>query len=852
MKAVKREVRNTPLPASLYPAVAPLSSSPSAASTSSSYYSRNKAHVDLLGPDFHKALANIAAHRDQSDKNYYASKKRHSPPTGKTKQQFYNALNSMLQQTQRNKSNQQHKPTNQQQGNAWLRAKQQQSQQSAADGSQAATATFAAPKAVIDSKVKRRQVKVSVRQSVGRLAGQMRVSAQEVLDKLAVLGHRGKKLTDFVDEEVAELIVTEFNMMPVRKGSVVMAIDEADEHLMERRGPVVCVMGHVDHGKTTLLDTLRRERRALYEAGNITQSIGAFRVDLSTPAASSSTDSSSTSSASDLASIDSAASIASFLDTPGHAAFRAMRERGASSSCTDLIVLVISAVDGIQPQTVEVIELSKEHNVPLLIAINKCDLEGADPQRVKEQLCMYDIVVEDMGGDVLAVEISAKLGTNIQLLKENILLAADMLDLQAPVTGPAQCYVIESRRERGQGCVMNVVVRAGEMRVGDHFVCGLQSGSIRALIDERGQRVERAVPSMGVQLIGAMALDDMTEDLVTVKTEAEAQRIVSDRRALVDVQETGKQEESSDALAIAGKGEVYKIKRGRDRMAVAVRQLSADERRDEQKRDDASIALIIKADVSGGLEALLDYIRKLPSDEVNITVVRSGVGEVNEGDVVYADEMGAMIVGFNVPISAGAATQARQRSVTAVTRDIIYFVMDEIRDAASSRLPTQTEITTVGEAEVMQLFPQRKKRASDPDTIVAGVRVTKGELKHTAMYRVRRDEEVVYSGSLSSMRHLLKEIRVAPKGMECGLIMQGWAGMERGDSLECIEERTIPRVLDDSAARGFETVHNPKYDMQGAMRDELVSKKKRQAQELIGKSTMTYAPKEPRKAVASA
>ena len=831
VQAAQREARNTPLPASLFPT----SSSPSP----SNYYSRGKPHLELLGEDFQKALANIAAHRDQSDKNYYA-RKRHSTPTGKTKQQFYNALNSMLEQTQKKRQKRRNN-NNEAARDNWLKPEQH------SDADSSTRPTFVATKSGIEVRARGRQVKVSVRQSVGRLAGQMRVSAQAVLEKLSVLGHRGKKLTDFVDLEVAELIVSEFNMTPVRKGQAVL--DEVDEGPLERRGPVVCVMGHVDHGKTTLLDTLRRERRALYEAGNITQSIGAFRVDLSTSPSSATTDAATSS---DLASIDSAASIATFLDTPGHAAFRAMRERGANSSCTDLIVLVISAVDGVQPQTEEVIELSKEHNVPLLIAINKCDLDGADPQRIKEQLCMYDIVVEDMGGDVLAVEISAKLGTNIQLLKENILLAADMLDLQAPATGQAQCYVIESRRERGQGCVMNVVVRAGEIKVGDYFVCGLQSGPVRAMVDERGKRIDRAVPSMGVQLLGAMALDDMTEDLITVKSEAEAQRIVSERRAMLDVAETGKQEESSDALTLAGKGEVYKIKRGRDKMGVAVKLLTADERKEEQKRADASISLIIKADVTGALEALLDYVHKLPSDEVAITVVRSGVGEINEGDVVYANEMEAMIVGFNVPINTLAATQARQRNVPVVSRDIIYFVMDEIRDAASAKLPTQTEITTVGEAEVMQLFPQRKKRASDPDTIVAGVRVTKGELKHSAMYRVRRNGEVVYSGALSSMRHMAKEIRVAPKGMECGLMMQGWGGIERGDELECIEEVTIPRVLDDSAARGFETVHNPKYDLQGVAKDELVRKKRRQAQELVGRSTMTYQPKEMKKATASA
>ena len=685
----------------------------------------------------------------------------------------------------------------------------------------------------------RHRVQIDHRQTVGRLAGQMRVRGSDVLAKLAELGHRSRRLTDFLDATVADLIVTEFGMVPVS------AVDAGKAAVQEgaptqRRGPVVCVMGHVDHGKTTLLDALRREHRALYEAGHITQSIGAFRVDLSTSAASSAT--------SDLASIDHSAAVATFLDTPGHAAFRAMRERGASSSCTDLIVLVISAVDGIQPQTVEVIELSKQHEVPVIVAINKCDLDGADPRRVKEQLCMYDIVTEDMGGEVLAVEISAKLGTGLPLLKENILLASDMLDLRAPATGSAQAYVIESRRERSQGCVMNVVVRSGALRVGEYFVCGLQHGPIRALVDERGKRVEVATPSMGVQVLGASTLEDMTEDLLTVASEEEAVQLVSARRQLVDTAEAEHAEHLKEAAAVLSDAsgvqkEVFKIKASRAKYGrVAVKPLSAAEKKDEANRDAAALSLIIKADVMGALEALLDYVHRLPSDEVTVTVVRSGIGEVNDADVVFAEQLGAMVVGFNVPIASAAATRAKQAGVAVTSRDIIYFAMDDIRDAASRKLPAETEMRVVGSAEVAQLYPQRKSRASEPLRVVAGVKVKDGELLQSAVFRVLRDGERVYEGSAHSLRVFNKAVQKVEKGAECGVLLQHWNEVEVGDVLECVNEVRLSRLIDDGAARGFETVHNPQYDLDGEEKDELVRRKKRQAQELKGASTMTYSP----------
>ena len=661
------------------------------------------------------------------------------------------------------------------------------------------------------------QVEIAARQSVGRLAGQMQVRGADVLERLSVLGHRSRKLTDFLDATVAELIVQEFGMQPVRLDDAALTRRQGSE-LSLRRGPVVCVMGHVDHGKTTLLDTLRKEQRALYEAGNITQAIGAFRVDLSEQTAEETAA---------LPSSDRALQLATFLDTPGHAAFRAMRERGARSSCTDLIVLVVSAVDGVQPQTVEVIELSKQHSVPLIVAINKCDVEGADPQRVKEQLCMYDVVVEELGGDVLAAEISAKLGTGIPQLKESILLASDMLDLHAPATGPASCYVIESRRERNQGCVVNLVVRAGELRVGDFFVCGLQTGPIRALVDERGKKLEVATPSMAVQLLGATALEDMTEDLQTVKTEEEAAVIVAARRDLVDTveieKEEGKQAET-EAAAPDVPTEVYKIKAGRGKFRVAVKPLSEEERKAAEEREQQSLSLIVKADVMGSLEALLDYVHKLPSDQVSVLALRSGIGEVNEGDVLFAEQMGAMVVGFNVPISSGAQLLARARNVPVVSRDIIYYVMDEIRDAASRKLPVDTEMAVVGSAEVLQLFPQKRKRPTDEPQVVAGVKVAEGELRHNALFR---GEEGGRGRGVRGQPAEPEALRTSPcrrwrPARSAALMLQHWSEVEQGDRIECVQETRTQRIIDDSAARGFETVHNPKYDIAGAEREEAV------------------------------
>ena len=440
------------------------------------------------------------------------------------------------------------------------------------------------------------------------------------------------------------------------------------------------------------------------------------------------------------------------------------------------------------------------------------------------------------------MEISAKLGTGIQQLKENILLVSDMLDLRAPVDGPAQAYVIEKRRERSQGCVMNVVVRQGRLKVGHFFVCGLQYGPVRALVDENGKRVEEATPSQGVQLLGASTLEDMTEELMTVETEDEALKHIAIRRKLVDSieAENAENEKTSHEEALAAsspddKEEVYKIKAHRARFGrVAVKPLSDAEKNAEEAKDASSIALIVKADVAGGLEALLDYVYKLPTDEVTVSVVRSGVGEVNEADVTFAEQVGAMIVGFNVPITATAAARAKAKGVAVLSRDIIYFVMDEIRDAASKKLPSEMEMRVVGTAEVAALFPQKKKRQSDPQRVVAGLRVKNGELLHNAIVRVSRDGEQLYEGSMASLKVHNEAAQKVEKGAECGVMFQRWDEVEVGDTVECVREMRVQRLLDDSGARGFETVHNPKYDAGAVEREEYARKKKKMAQELKG------------------
>jgi len=682
-------------------------------------------------------------------------------------------------------------------------------------------------------------------QTLSSIAGSMEVPLSELTKKLKELDLTARGSTGLVKEDVARLLIEEFGFTPVKPATIqpqeVANLRrkslKSDEYLaLPLRAPVICVMGHVDHGKTTLLDRLRSENRAAAEAGGITQSIGAFRVDLGTGESAGS---------GDVQSSDGSErpTFATFLDTPGHAAFKNMRAKGASSSCTDLIILVISAVDGLMPQTLEVIQLARKHNVPLIVAINKCDVAGADPKAVQQALFVHDVVVEDMGGEVLSCNISAKTGEGIDQLKELVAVTGEVLQLHASREVPAEAYIIESRVHKKGGCVATVLVRNGSLRVGQHFVCGLQSGRIRSLHDENDRSLSRPVyPGESVQLFGLKSLEDLTEDLYVVESEELAERILAERIALLEIDESDLLGSVQEQTQMDQKAQAYKIQVTRRRQRVAIRPLTEEEK-EAKALVDAAVPVVVKADVSGSLEVLLDYFSKLPRDEVICSILKSGLGEISAADVQYAAQMdggGAAIVGFNVKPSAEAALLAKQLNIRIFTHPVIYTLWDDIRALLSERLPTEMEDSVIGQATVAQLFPlsdnkEKKRKAKakasaaptlvptvptpeeaaaaeaaaaqlDAAPVVAGCRVRAGKLDSKMLFRLKRDDEIVLEQAECVSLRIARDVKpTVDKGQECGLRLGGHfdAVVKIGDVIECFTKVKKVKMLDDSLARGF-------------------------------------------------
>jgi translation initiation factor IF-2 len=640
-----------------------------------------------------------------------------------------------------------------------------------------------------------------------------------------------------VKEDVARLLIEEFGFIPIKPATIqpqVMAnlrrkALKSDEYLaLPLRAPVIAVMGHVDHGKTTLLDRLRSENRAGAEAGGITQAVGAFRVDLGTAEK-------------DLAERP---AFATFLDTPGHAAFKNMRAKGANSSCTDLIILVISAVDGLMPQSLEVIQLARKANLPLIVAINKCDVSGADPQAIQKQLVVHDVVVEEQGGEVLSCNISAKTGAGISELKELIAVTAEVLQLHADHNVPGEAYVLESRIHKGGGAVATVLVRNGSLKVGQYFVCGLQMGRIRALHDERDKPISHPIyPGESCQLFGFKALDDLTEDLYIVDNEELALRILAERQSLLEVDENELLSSVQAANQADQKAQAYKIQVTRRRKRVAIRPLTEEEQA-AKKLVDNSVPVLVKADVNGSLEVLLDYFAKLPREEVLTSIIKASLGEITSADVQYASEVdgGASIFAFNVKPNAEAVLLAKQLGIKIYSHPVIYSLWDDIRDLLSEKLPSELEEGHVGQATVAQLFPltdvkEKKKKAKakaaqlpppaltagplspeehqasiiaaqelDAPPMIAGCRVKIGKLDMKLHFRLRRDEEIILDKVNCVSLRVNKDAKpIVEKGSECGIRLGAHfdSAVRIGDIIECYEMRKKIKQIDDSAARGF-------------------------------------------------
>jgi translation initiation factor IF-2 len=583
-----------------------------------------------------------------------------------------------------------------------------------------------------------REVVIPESITVAELANRM---ARRGVDVIKVLMKNGimAQINDVIDTDTAELVAAEYGhtVRRVAESDVLEGLKgEADaSDTLVSRAPVVTVMGHVDHGKTSLLDALRKTDVVAGEAGGITQHIGAYQVQLKS------------------------GQKITFLDTPGHAAFTAMRARGAR--VTDLVVLVVAADDGVMPQTVEAISHAKAAGVPIIVAINKIDKADANPMRVKTELLQYEIQVEDLGGDTLAVEVSATKGTNLDRLEETILLQAELLDLKANPNRSAEGAVIEAKLDKGRGPVATVLVQRGTLKVGDILVAGSEFGRVRHLANDRGENVDQAGPSIPVEVLGLSAAPEAGDEFVVVDSESRA-REVTEYRAR---------------------------KRRESRHSTSSRQTMDQLLKSRKDGEKQLLPLIVKADVQGSVEAIQGALGKLGNDEVGAQVLTGGVGGITESDVILAQASGAAILGFNVRANAQARERARRDGVEIRYYNIIYNIVDDVKAALSGLLTPETREKFLGNAEILEVFAITKVGK------VAGCRVTEGVVRRGARVRLIRDNVVIHEGELSTLKRFKDEAREVVAGQECGMSFANYHDLQKGDIIECYDVETVQRAL---------------------------------------------------------
>jgi translation initiation factor IF-2 len=544
-----------------------------------------------------------------------------------------------------------------------------------------------------------------------------------------------------IDFDQIELIASEFGFQAVREEEYkVDSIGPTDHDLaedLEPRPPIVTIMGHVDHGKTSLLDYIRKANVVAGEAGGITQHIGAYHVTLPSER------------------------TITFLDTPGHEAFTAMRARGAQ--VTDIVVLVVAADDQVMPQTIEAISHAKSAGVPMVVAINKVDLPGANPGKVKQDLLQHGVVLEEFGGQTLATEVSAKKGTNISTLLDQILLQAEVLDLRANPNKRATGTVIEAQLDPGKGPVATVLITGGTLHVGDDFVCGMYSGRIRALMDERGKVVKVASPAIPVQVLGLTGVP-MAGDQLVVLEDAGASREIAQRRQRLD-REAKSRRTSKGVVTLE------------DFMA----QSAVGERR--------NLGIVIKADQGGPAEALADALAQLSNDEVRVEVIHRGVGAITESDILLARAAGAVIIGFHVRPDSNARAAAEREGVDIKLYRVIYDAVADVRAALEGLLRPEEREVTFAEAEVRDTF--RVPRAG----VIAGCFVRNGIVSRQGRVRIVRDGVEVYDGTVSSLRRFKDDVREVREGFECGIGIENFNDIKVGDVLEFYRQESVARTL---------------------------------------------------------
>ncbi|MEI4506915.1 translation initiation factor IF-2 [Sphingopyxis sp. CCNWLW253] len=583
-----------------------------------------------------------------------------------------------------------------------------------------------------------REVTVPESITVQELANRMAEKTNDLIKALFKMGSPSAS-TDLLDQDTAELLVTEFGheIIRVSEGDIDIRHDEDvdDAEHLKPRAPVVTIMGHVDHGKTSLLDALRGANVQAGEAGGITQHIGAYQV--KTPDG----------------------SLVTFLDTPGHEAFTEMRQRGAN--VTDIVILVVAADDGLKPQSIEAINHAKAAGVPIIVAINKVDKEGANPQRVRERLLEHELVVEEMGGDVQNVEVSALKKTGLDKLLDAIAVQAEIMELKANPDRAAEGTVVEAKLDKGRGPVATILVRRGTLKVGDIFVCGAESGRVRALIDDQGKQIKSATPSMPVEVLGLGGVPMAGDTLTVVENEARAREVAAYRQEQATRKRTVQAPVSLEGMfeALADKANVIQF------------------------------PVIIKGDVQGSVEAIVNALNKLSTDEIRVRVLQSGAGAITESDVTLAAATKAPIIGFNVRPNAKARDIAKREKVRFMYHDVIYHLTDEIRKEMAGELGPERIETVVGRAEVKDVFPAGKRDKA------AGLLVLEGSIRKGLHARLTRDDVIVSATTISSLRRFKDDVAEVRAGLECGVVLADTNDIKAGDHLEVFEVELRERTL---------------------------------------------------------
>jgi translation initiation factor IF-2 len=573
--------------------------------------------------------------------------------------------------------------------------------------------------------------------TVSELANRMAERGNDLIKALFKMGSP-VAMTDTIDQDTAELLVTEFGHRVTRVSESDVDIQASDDvdapETLQARPPVVTIMGHVDHGKTSLLDALRGTDVVKGEAGGITQHIGAYQV-----------------------TVKSGDKI-TFLDTPGHEAFSEMRARGAN--ITDIVVLVVAADDGLRPQTIEAINHTKAAGVPMIVAINKIDKPEAKPQKVREELLQHEVIVEQLGGDVQDVEVSALKRENLDELIEKIQLQAELLELRANPDRAAQGTVVEAKLDKGRGPVATILVGRGTLRVGDVFVVGAESGKVRALVDDKGRQVKEAGPSVPVEVLGISGVPGAGDPLTVVENEARAREVAAYRASVIQQKRTTSAPASLESMFSAL----------RDKQAI-------------------EYPVVVKADTQGSVEAIVGALNKIGTDDIRVRILSAGVGGITESDVILASASRAPIIGFNVRPNAKAREIATRDAVAFKYYDVIYNLTDEIRAGMAGQLGPEAIEHVVGRAEVREVFSAGKHGKA------AGLLVTEGYIRKALRARITRNDVIVYNGSIASLRRFKDDVPEVRAGLECGVTFEGHTDIKPGDYLETYEVELRERTL---------------------------------------------------------